>query len=181
MDSIFALSIQLKRSISPGLSYTLDDETARALLIKLSSTYSESLIWYTPTRIGVWVVGEKTDFLLQCFSELKRFTAYMKILSGRSANDFLNDIAGGKKWRNYSSLTKYEQLCKSESLAKLNRSLGQTLKLLVRRAQGELLLQPIIYGSRHSWRSMQKPAYQGVSKCIIEIDHPELFYRFSIN
>jgi hypothetical protein len=181
MDSIFALSIQLKRSITPGLSYTLSDDTARALLVKLRSTYSESLIWYTSTRIGVWVVGQEADFLLDTFSGLKKFTAHMKVLSDRSASEFLNDIASGKKWRNYSSLTKYDQLCNGESLANVNGCFGETLKLIVRRAQGELLLQPIIYGSRHSWRSMQKPAYQGVSKCIIEIDHPELFYRFSIN
>lgn len=105
----------------------------------------------------------------------------MKILSGRNANKFFNEIANGTKWRNYSSLKKYEQLCKAESLATGNGNLGKNLKALVRRAQGELLLQPVVYGSRNSWRSIKKPAYQSVSKCVIEIDHPELFYRFSVN
>src|SRR5688572_10554175 len=135
MENIFALSIQLKRSISPDLSYTLDEATAQALLAKLSSTYTESLIWYTTTRIAVWVVGDDPDFVLKSFAGLKKFTAYMKLLSGQQANKFFAEISNGRKWRNYSSLKKYEQLCKAESMSAKTSNLGERLKGLIRSAQ----------------------------------------------
>jgi hypothetical protein len=176
---IFALSIQLKKSAMANMSLELSDIVTRTLLANLKSFYTEALIWSTPNRIGVWVVGEDHDFLIHSFSGFEENVSYMKVFSGLEAEELFCCIADGKRWRNHNPLIKYSQLCRAEAFAIVNNCLGANLYELVRKGQQELLLQPVIYGGKHSW--IRSVSSKDIAKNIIHIIYPELFYRFSIN
>ncbi len=176
---IFALSIQLKKSAMSTTSLELNDIVTKTLLVNLRCFYSEAIIWSTPTRIGVWVVGEYEDFLFHAFSGFEENVSYMKVFSGNEAEELFYSITKGKKWRNLNALIKYSLLCKAEAMAIMNSCLGPALNLMVRKGQQELLLQPVLYGGRHSW--IVSSSSKHFAKNIIHIVHPELFYRFSIN
>jgi hypothetical protein len=76
-------------------------------------------------------------------------------------------------------LAKYSHLCRAETLARFADTVGSHLNDLIRRGQQELLVQPVLYGGRHSWIS--GISCKDIEENVVHIVYPELFYRFSIN
>jgi hypothetical protein len=176
---IFSLTIQLRKSFAANDSIDLNKTFIRALLVNLKCVYREVLVWSTPTRIGVWVFGDDTDHLIHCFAGFQDSTSHMKVLAGDEAKEWFYDVTSGKKWREYNPLVKYNDLCLAETLAMISDAVGEHLNPLISKGKQQLLLQPVVYGGKHSWLSSVN--CNDSQENIVNIVYPDLFYRFSIN
>ncbi len=179
---IISLSVAIKKERGKGEQFQFNETMIHAILSGLSVVYDEVFIWSSKNRLGVWVVGNSSDFLVQAFLHHRNQFKSIEILEGRDSIQLLNEIALGTKWNEIGVLSKLGSLYRAHALSSELNSLGVNLQPLVVEALSILSENPSVTGSRNSWVSTSAEKQSStMSKNIVQIAFPDLFYRFSIN